>query len=79
MYRRMNDTFREKVRHRFMSIAKKYRILTLPCFAVMTVILIIYHICMHFATNGKRYAGVALSLLLFVSSCSFSFAVFTGQ
>ncbi|MBD5519789.1 MAG: M15 family metallopeptidase [Lachnospiraceae bacterium] len=62
-----------------MSIAKKHRVLTLPCLAVMTVILIIYHICMHFATNGKRYVGIALSLLFFVSSCSFSFAVFTGQ
>lgn len=75
----MKDTFREKVRHRFMSIAKKHKILTFPCFVAMTVILIIYHICMHFATNGKRYVGVALSLLFFVSSCSFSFAVFTGQ
>ncbi len=75
----MKDTFREKVRHKFMSIAKKHKILTLPCFVLMTVILLMYYICMHFATNGKRYVGVALSLLFFVSSCSFSFAVFTGR
>ena len=79
MYKQMNDTFREKFRHKCMSIAKEHRILTLPCFVVMIVGLFIYHICMHFATNGKRYVGIALSLLFFVSSCSFSFAVFTGQ
>lgn len=75
----MKKTFKEKVINKCMSVAKKHKLLKYPCFVVMTVILSIYYLCRHFATNGKRYVAIAFSLLFFVSSCSFSFAVFTGQ
>lgn len=79
VYKQMKKTFREKIMQKCMSIAKKHKLLKYPCIAVMAVLLSIYYICRHFATNGKRYIGIAFSLLFFVSSCSFSFAVFTGQ
>lgn len=75
----MNKTFREKVMQKCTAVAKKHKLLKYPSMAVMVVILSLYYLCRHFATNGKRYAGIAFSLLFFVSGCSFSFAVFTGQ
>lgn len=75
----MKKTFKEKVMHKCMAVAKKHKLMRYPCIAAMAVILSIYYIFRHFATNGKRYVGIAFSLLFFVSSCSFSFAVFTGQ
>lgn len=75
----MKRTFREKVMFKCMGIAKKHKLLKYPCLFIMTVMLGGYYICRHFATNGKRYAGIAFALLFFMSSCSFSFAVFTEQ
>lgn len=79
MYAQMKKTFREKVISRFTGIIKRNRILKFPCLFVMSVILSVYYVYMHFATNVKRYVCVAFSLVLFVSSCSFSFAVFAGE
>ncbi|MCM1087403.1 MAG: M15 family metallopeptidase [Muribaculaceae bacterium] len=66
-----------------MNIARKYPILKYPCILMMLAILAIYHgisyIRKHFAGNGRRYISIAFSLLFFMSSCSFSFAVFSGQ
>ncbi|MCM1254037.1 MAG: M15 family metallopeptidase [Clostridium sp.] len=62
-----------------MEIAKKNRLLKYPALLILTVVLIFYYIGRHFATNGKRYVGIAVTLLFFMSSCSFSFAVFEGQ
>ncbi len=75
----MKKTFREKVMQSFAVFAKKHRFLKYPGIVVMAMVLSLYYLCRHFATNGKRYAGIAFSLLFFISSCSFSFAVFTGQ
>ncbi|MCM1175222.1 MAG: M15 family metallopeptidase [Blautia sp.] len=33
----------------------------------------------HIASNGRRYVGIAFAFMFFMSSCSFSFAVFTRQ
>ena len=74
----MNKTFREKVVQKCTAVAKKHKLLKYPSMVVMVIILSLYYLCRHFATNGKRYAGIAFSLLFFVSGCSFSFAVFTG-
>ena len=65
----MKKTFREKVVNKFSGIMKKNRLLKYPCLLVMSVIL----------TNAKRYVCIAFSLVFFMSSCSFSFAVLSGQ
>lgn len=75
----MKKTFREKAMRRCMDIAKKNKLLKYPSLLVLTVTLIAYYIGRHFASNGKRYVGIAFTLLFFMSSCSFSFAVFEAQ
>lgn len=75
----MEKTFREKMIVRFIKISKKYRYLHYPCLAVLSAILAVYHAGRHFAANTKRYASVAFVLAFFMSSCSFSFAVFAER
>lgn len=75
----MKKTFREKVISKFKGIMQKNRLLKYPCLFVMSIILTMYYICMHFATNVKKYVCIAFSLVFFMSSCSFSFAVLSGQ
>ncbi|MBO5209135.1 MAG: M15 family metallopeptidase [Lachnospiraceae bacterium] len=75
----MKRTFREKVMFKCMGIAKKHKLLKYPSLLVMAIMLGGYYVCRHFATNGKRYAGIAFAMLFFMSSCSFSFAVFSQQ
>ncbi len=75
----MKKTFREKVISRFTNIAKKHKLLKYPCLGCMSFILTVYYIGRHFATNGKRYGSIAFVILFFMTSCSFSFAVFTEQ
>ena len=66
-----------------MGIAKRYRFMKYPCLMVTALILsvcyLVYYIGKYFVTNGRRYVGIAFALLFFVSSCSFSFAVLTGE
>ena len=50
-----------------------------PCLIEMTVILSFYYLWRHIASNGRRYVGIAFAFMFFMSSCSFSFAVFTRQ
>lgn len=75
----MKKTFQEKIITKFAGIAQKRKGLKYPCFAVVAVILFFYHILMHFVNNGKRYASVAFVAVFFMSSCSFSFAVFAER
>ncbi len=75
----MKKTFREKVVSKFRGIITKNRLLKYPCLFVMSIILTIYYICRYFATNVKKYVCIAFSLVIFMSSCSFSFAVLSGQ
>ncbi len=75
----MKITFREKAMQRCMDIAKKNKLLKLPCLLMLAVVLMVYNIGSYFASNGKRYVSIAFTLLFFMSSCSFSFAVFEGQ
>lgn len=77
--KRMKKTFREKVIFGFGKIIKKHKILKYPCLLVMSLLLCGYRIVTHFAGNGKRYASVALVVLFFMNSCSFSFAVFAEK
>lgn len=60
-------------------IAKKHKKLHYPCLVTLSVALGMYHIGKHFATNTKRYASVAFVIAFFMSSCSFSFAVFSER
>lgn len=68
---------------RFQDRVKKNKLLKYPCLIEMTVLLVIYHLWMnfwgHIASNGRRYAGIVFAFMFFMSSCSFSFAVFTRQ
>lgn len=75
----MKKTFREKMIHKFTSAAKKHRSLYYPCLILLSVILGVYHAGRHFVTNSKRYASVAFVIAFFMSSCSFSFAVFAER
>lgn len=50
-----------------------------PCIAALSAILGAYHIGRHFVTNTKRYASVVFVILFFMTSCSFSFAVFAEK
>lgn len=75
----MKKTFREKIIYNFSKIIKKHRLLKYPCLLLMSVLLGVYAVVMHFAHNGKRYASIALVLVFFVNSCSFSFAVFAEK
>lgn len=75
----MKKTFREKVISKFTHIAKKNKLLQYPCLALMSVVLGVYYIGLHFATNTKRYASVLFVIIFFMNSCSFSFAVFAEK
>ncbi len=75
----MKKTFRENVIAKFTGIARKHEILKYPCLTVVAVVLFFYHIFMHFVNNGKRYVSVAFVFVFFMSSCSFSFAVFAER
>ena len=75
----MKKTFREKVMSRCLNRARKNKWLKYPCLAEMTVILSFYYLWRHIASNGRRYIGIAFAFMFFMSSCSFSFAVFTRQ
>lgn len=75
----MEKTFRKKVMSKCLDIARKNKYLKYPCLGIMTVILFVYYLCLHFSSNCKRYAGIVFSFLFFMSSCSFSFAVFLDQ
>ncbi len=74
----MKKTFREKLIVKFTGIARAHRSMKYPCLTV-AVVLFFYHILMHFVNNGKRYASVVFVAIFFMSSCSFSFAVFAER
>lgn len=75
----MKKTFREKLIVKFTGIARAHRSMKYPCLTVVAVVLFFYHILMHFVNNGKRYASVVFVAIFFMSSCSFSFAVFAER
>ncbi len=75
----MKKTFRERAIIKFTAIAKRHKRLHYPCLVMLSVILGGYHACRHFTTNTKRYASVAFVVGFFMSSCSFSFAVFAER
>ena len=75
----MRKTFKEKAISRFTGIARRHKILKYPCLALLSMILGVYYIVRHFATNGKRYASIVFVLAFFMNSCSFSFAVFAER
>lgn len=75
----MEKTFRQKIIKYFTTVAKKNRLLKYPCLAGMAVSLSFYYLGLHFLTNGKRYASVFFVAVFFMSSCSFSFAVFAER
>lgn len=75
----MDKTFRQNIIAYFMGAAKKHKLLKYPCLAAMSFSLFFYYIGRHFATNGKRYASMMFVAVFFMSSCSFSFAVFAER
>lgn len=75
----MDKTYREKIISYFTGVAKKHKALKYPCIVILPVVLLFYYLCRHFVTNGKRYASMAFVAIFFMSSCSFSFAVFAER
>ncbi len=75
----MKKTFRENIIAKFAGIARSHKGLKYPCLAAAAVVLFFYYISMHFVNNGKRYVSVAFVAVFFMSSCSFSFAVFAER
>lgn len=64
---------------RFQDRVKKNKLLKYPCLLELAVVLSFYYLWKHIASNGRRYVGIAFAFMFFMSSCSFSFAVFTRQ
>lgn len=75
----MEKTFRQKIIAYFTGAAKKNKLLKFPCLAGMMVSLAFYYLGLHFMSNGKRYASMFFVAVFFMSSCSFSFAVFAER
>ncbi|MDE5938410.1 MAG: M15 family metallopeptidase [Lachnospiraceae bacterium] len=75
----MEKTFRKKTITYFTDVAKKNKLLKYPCLAGMSVTLAFYYVGMHLLSNGKRYASMIFVAVFFMSSCSFSFAVFAER
>lgn len=75
----MKKTFREKMIAYFTGVGKKHKLLKYPSVVMLSVSLFFYHIGRHFVTNTKRYASIFFVGIFFVSSCSFSFAVFAER
>lgn len=75
----MDKTFRKNIITYFTGVAKKHKLLKYPSLAVMFLSLFAYYIGRHFVSNGKRYASIAFVAVFFVSSCSFSYAVFAER
>ena len=75
----MKKTFREKMIAYFNGVGKKHKLLKHPSVVMLSVSLFFYYIGRHFATNTKRYASIFFVGIFFVSSCSFSFAVFAER
>lgn len=75
----MKKTFQEKMINIFTRIARKHKWLHYPCLVLLSAVLGLYYIVRHFATNTKRYASIAFVAAFFMSSCSFSFAVFSER
>lgn len=75
----MKKTFREKVIFGFGKFIKRHKLLKYPCLILMSILLGCHWVITYFAGNGKRYASIALLVLFFMNSCSFSFAVFAEK
>lgn len=75
----MKKTFREKVIFGFGKFIKRHKLLKYPCLILMSILLGCHGVITYFAGNGKRYASIALLVLFFMNSCSFSFAVFAEK
>ncbi len=75
----MDNTFRQSIITYFMSASEKNKRLKYPCMAAMSMSLFGYSVGRHFMANGKRYASMMFVAVFFMSSCSFSFAVFAER
>lgn len=75
----MDKTYREKIIAYFAGVAKKHKMLKFPCIVILPIVLSFYYLGRYFVTNGKRYASMAFVVIFFMSSCSFSFAVFAER
>lgn len=75
----MKKTFREKMIAYYSGVGRRHKLLKYPSIVALSVALFFYYIGRHFATNAKRYASIFFVGIFFVSSCSFSFAVFAER
>lgn len=75
----MKVTLEERFRKRLLKIGKKNRFLRLCIIPVMAVGMLFFHAVRYCRGNGKRFAMLAVSFLLFVVYSSFSFPMFTAE
>lgn len=75
----MKKTFQDKIKQKYKELEKKNSLLKYPYFIIMMAVIAVCRIGSHFVMNKKRYVSIAFTLVFFMSSCSFSFAVFEGQ
>lgn len=73
----MEKTFKEKVLSAFLEPAKKHKCLKPLMLLCAAVILFVCSIFEYLASNGKRFASLAVILMLFTVGSSFSFPVFS--
>lgn len=70
---RMKKTFQEKLRLRVKNLCKRFPAYRKLFLAYEAVVLFWYHIGMYFVMNGKRYLGVCVCVLFFLTNSSFAF------
>lgn len=75
----MEKSFKEKVSEKFQKITKKHRALKFPLAVCAAVVFGVYNVIAFFASNGKRFASLAVVLLFFTINSSFSFPGFAEQ
>jgi len=73
----MEKTFKEKVLSAFLESAKKHKCLKPLMILCAVVILFVCSVFEYLASNGKRFASLAVILMLFTVGSSFSFPVFS--
>lgn len=75
----MKMTLEERFRKKLLKIGKKNRFLRLCIIPVMVVGMFFFHAVRYCRGNGKRFAMIAMTFLLFVVYSSFSFPMFTQE
>ncbi len=72
----MKTTLEERFRKKLLKIGKKNKLCRICIIPVMAVGMFFFHVLTYCRSNGKRFAMLAMTFLLFVVYSSFSFPIF---